>query len=494
MAKYWAKLSTGYWSEKVDQVSLLDNIPELSGAFYAQGVDIDFEMFFSIKNWKRAECIVYESNLQECTLHSNDHITGFDNQIIFEKCTIDKFKITDLTFKAFSLTNCSINEITIEQCRGIQTLHFGVNSDIKEVQITNSNIGHLHITDIKSINNIQINQGIVRSILLNNSKFTILSCTFFGILNKIEINNSEFKSIKFSNITIGQELCLSKCPKGKVTFDLCEIQSKEINIEDSNLDIKLHKVRSYEKILIRINQSKLSKILLDRCYFQDEVLFQGQIAQKEKNLIIKDTVFKELVLFDDDNARCIEISETLFQKGLLLPIPQDINTNSIHSTVWCILKKQAISRNDNINAFHYRKNELNSYITELKNKKIISQERFVLFLNKISNNHGISWIRGVWFTLLSWIIFYSLFKLAEDDFYCLTHNDCTIALFQKNFLSSAIDYLWIPQGLKDLSAGLINDHVWWVSTLMILTFILGKILIAYGLFQTISAFRRHGKM
>ena len=494
MAKYWAETYSGYLSQEIEEVGSLITIKNLSGKFYAKGENINFEEFFSINIGKSSTCYIYETKIPKCFLRSKSHLTGFQNHIIFDKCVIDELIITELTFPAISFTNSTIREISIQNCREIKDIHLGINSEIAKLNINESHVNSLHITDVKFIHSILINKCYTRTILLKNTKFDNLSCNIFGEIEKLELNDCDFGTANFLKLTFAQGLYLTKCKNGNILFDLCDFHAKDILINDCALIIRMYKTRVYEKIIFRINESRKSKVIYDRCYFHDEVLFQGQIAGKEKNLIIKDTVFKELVLFDDDNAICLEIYETLFQKGLLLPIPNETKPESIHSSVWCILKKQAILRNDNITAFHYRKNEMNSYIHELRTKKIFSQEGAVLLLNKFSNNHGISWIRGIGFTLLSWIVSYNLFVLASDDFYCITHKGCKFILFQSEFLANAIDYLWIPQGLKDLSTGLLEDHNWWISIIMVLTFILGKILIAYGIFQTISAFRRHGKM
>jgi uncharacterized membrane protein YecN with MAPEG domain/uncharacterized protein YjbI with pentapeptide repeats len=494
MAEYWAKLSTGNLSEHFKNIGMIDTVSNIGDTFYAQGDDIDFKEFFSINLVKVANCIVYKSTLKECNLQNYGHRTGFSNHIIFEECQIVNLKITDLTLSTISFIKCVVDNIEIRDCREIDVLNIDKSTSVNKIFIGDNLIYNLHITEVKSINNITIKEGQIHNILIRDSLLGIFTCEDNRNLSDLSLSGCNFDRITFHNTHFEQQLSILDCKKGHLEFNLCEFKCKNVIVERNSVELLFYKVRSYVKTIFRFSENQESKVYFERCYFQEEVLFQGQMAQKEKNLLISDTVFKDLVLFDDDNAKCLEIKETLFQKGLLLPIPKFVKIHEIHSSVWCMLKNQAISRNDNIIALKYRKNELNSYLKELsyRNKQI--QEKIVLTFNWISNNHGIDWIRGVVFTTLSWILFYSIFVMSKDGFNGFTNGKSVFLLTNAEFWSNAIDYLWIPQGLKDLSEGLKTNNVWWINITMGLSFILGKVFIAYGVFQTISAFRRHGKI
>lgn len=108
-----------------------------------------------------------------------------------------------------------------------------------------------------------------------------------------------------------------------------------------------------------------------------------------------------------------------------------------------------------------------------------------LWLNKYSNNFGISWKRGVCFTITVWVIFFSIFVMLRDGW------GCHFIWADSNYLNEAVSYLWLPSGLDKL---VLSDSSCFISNwFRILIFILGKILIGYGIYQTISAFRKFGK-
>ncbi|WP_461629543.1 pentapeptide repeat-containing protein [Labilibaculum euxinus] len=107
-------------------------------------------------------------------------------------------------------------------------------------------------------------------------------------------------------------------------------------------------------------------------------------------------------------------------------------------------------------------------------------ELLLLNLNTISNKNGLSWFRGLTFTLVAWILFYGLFIMSRDGI-----GDVFFLSIETN-REGFINYLWLPSGLKDL----FNDSktTSWLSSSI---FILGKIAIAYGIYQTITAFRKY---
>jgi hypothetical protein len=230
-----------------------------------------------------------------------------------------------------------------------------------------------------------------------------------------------------------------------------------------------------------------SKLIFDRGYFSEELRFKGKITDNQHNIEIKDTIFKDLVIFDIGIVPFICIRESLFQKGGFFTIDEQLPITRYHSSVWCYLKNQANSRNDQINALEYRRKELISFKAELKKSNGNKKERFVLWINEISNEHGLNWLRSVWFTLISWVISYCLFSA----FRCNLSG--TFVLFEKSYWKEAISFLWLPQGISELTEGLNRNQHWINSLFMVMFFLLGKILVAYGIFQTISAFRKHGK-
>jgi uncharacterized membrane protein YqaE (UPF0057 family) len=494
MALYWTVKSDSIHTEKVDSVSKI-SLSDTKGVFYAQGDIVDFESFWGIDMVRTAECRVIESDISEKLINKTSYRTGYKNRLVFENCKIKSLIISELEFNSLSFINCKIDNIEILECINkyeikfqkttINNLEIRNNHELNSIQIIDSNIIEIAIFQGNiSIDNFQIiNSQIGVAKFLKNKQianFKLERCQF----NEFLINESP----------INKTVSIIACSKGLLEFELNRFESKEIEINNCTNIVKFVKCRAYEKIIFRFNNSSNCEYSFLRCYFAEEVLFQGNISGNKKNLLIKETVFKDLVLFDDDNAKSLVIEESSFQKGVLIPVEKYLkSTKDVSSSVWCLLKNKALSNNDNISALEYRKNELKSYAKELKLKKKSKQERFVLFLNRISNNHGKNWVLGCGFTLGSWLVFYTIFFSAKSNFCFFNYKDCSLAIWDKEFWIDALHYLWLPEGLSELSKGLYKNDFWLGLIIMILSYIIGKIFIAYGIFQTISSFRRHGK-
>jgi hypothetical protein len=122
-----------------------------------------------------------------------------------------------------------------------------------------------------------------------------------------------------------------------------------------------------------------------------------------------------------------------------------------------------------------------------KNELNIS-DRLILFLNKQSNNYGQDWTRGVVFTLSTGLMFYVGFVLCRDGVALSFNTPYNFILNDNSFWAGFINYIWLPNGFNNL----IGDNGKSISSGFIgtLSFLIGKVLIAYGIYQTIAAFRK----
>lgn len=152
--------------------------------------------------------------------------------------------------------------------------------------------------------------------------------------------------------------------------------------------------------------------------------------------------------------------------------------------------KQEFRKNENnIDALDFHHHEMTVFSKELefktgKNDKKLSKfdkNKIILFFNKISNDFNRSWIRGVIFTLLIGGLFYSI----SSAFYLFKGQivfdlDCFVET-----MNDFISYI-NPLNLNHKPYNIEN------SSIIILLYF-GKIMIGYGYYQTIQAFRKYGK-
>lgn len=111
-----------------------------------------------------------------------------------------------------------------------------------------------------------------------------------------------------------------------------------------------------------------------------------------------------------------------------------------------------------------------------------SEERITLWFNKYSNHFGTSWSRGLIFTLLATLLFYTFFLLSLSQDLAFEWSWAAINETFKHF----VEFLNIANwSIKPFG---IENYNWAYFFLFI-----GRIFIGYGYYQTIQAFRKYGK-
>lgn len=480
-----------------------ENLPNCM--IYVVGNDINLDQILNLVSRYNIPI-----TLEKCNLESLEINYIGQTKIIIRSCEVKELKIYGGTVINNSnrtldihFINCNVKTSAISECQTLSSFKLTANCIFSKITFLDNNIGAVTITDstienqiaFKSNNNYSIGEFTV----IENSKIPL---SIFSNVNIVKLSVSESVVNKFivNNSVLTLDISIENCNKVDFQFNDCNIEYGSIVINKiTNGHIVFNKTRSNKKLNISSTNCSTSYLYLNQCFFSNEVSFKdSETADQCINLSINETVFKELVIFKENQPQRLELSNTLFQNGVLIPISEEkygkiITPEKIHSSVWCILKNQAIQRNDKIVALSYRKYEMNAFRNELHSKKGNYEEKIVLFLNNLSNGHGLSWIKGLKFTLYAWVILFSLYTWASNDYY-YSFKLNSFLIFQKDFWSEAISFLWLPQGLGGLAENLKSDLCTFSWLTMILLFILGKIVVAYGIYQTISAFRKHGKI
>lgn len=147
------------------------------------------------------------------------------------------------------------------------------------------------------------------------------------------------------------------------------------------------------------------------------------------------------------------------------------NLRSVYSQL-----KQIAKREGNIDSLtKYKSLEFRQLLFDKK----MSFDKVLLILNWISNDNGKSWIRGIVFTLLVGLMFYSIY---------LNVLEVKVDLSTKSFWT---DYILFISSFPKLVINRYSEFnsIWNVS----LVIWLSRIFISYGIYQTIAAFRKFGK-
>jgi hypothetical protein len=517
MAKFRAELPDNKLS---DEYSNLDNFFRLSGInstftnnqpiIHAEGEDIDLNKLLSKFSIYHFPIIIQDTSFTklEIDFHSQTNLT-------FTNCIIDELIINGHLKPTISIDllfiKCKVKTTNISQCVQLNLFILKEGCVFREIYFTeNVNVANVEILDSKidlflNIQGTNLQKTNIHTLKIINS--VIIAHAIFAncTIAVFTISASIIRKFMILSSTIYNNIDISKIEKTYFEIENCILYNTELikinSISESQISIAKVLTVGGKNLAFHLSQSTNSTLVINQCQFAAEVRFYDlAVYESCIDISINETVFKELVIFEKTQPRKLKVVNSLFQNGVLLPISEMqndkivmINPERIHSSVWCVLKNQALQRNDKIIALNYRKNEMNSFKNELKLTKGNYEEKIVLWLNNFSNSHGLSWFKGVCFTILAWVLFFTIYEWSVNNFYFSFKFNALLLLHQE-YWTEAISFLWLPQGLGRLTDNLNLNRSWLSSISMVFTFILGKIAIAYGIYQTISAFRKHGKI
>ena len=231
--------------------------------------------------------------------------------------------------------------------------------------------------------------------------------------------------------------------------------------------------------------------------FHENVLFTYTLIAKL--LILRGTNFRkgldlslanisgDISLFDirlndyqsvNDKPDTIEFDEAVGEDGI-------IYTTAKRET-FRIIKHNFLTHNDSVSAQKYsllesvtHRKEIWHGLTKRFNWRDL-WDSILLNLNRASNNHKVSYMRGFAFTLLSGLIIFCFTALSTESYslaFDFTSFDLDLAVAHFiQFITPTHDYDFIEENPPGL--------------FYMFDFI-GRILIAYGIYQTIQAFRKY---
>lgn len=152
------------------------------------------------------------------------------------------------------------------------------------------------------------------------------------------------------------------------------------------------------------------------------------------------------------------------------------------------IKNSLYAENNQIEGLEFHKKEMEVYEKELESKgDEYWQDKIMLWLNKMSNNYGTSWLRGVGFTAV-WAlgILGIILGITTLENSGIVFNLCDVDAW-KHTIKAYIEIINIAKwtDIKPLGYELSGFGLFFLFV--------GRIFIGYGYYQTIQAFRKYGK-
>ncbi|NOZ34093.1 MAG: hypothetical protein GXO80_02210 [Chlorobi bacterium] len=222
--------------------------------------------------------------------------------------------------------------------------------------------------------------------------------------------------------------------------------------------------KDYNALIIsesNLNETEFVNFDFDK--FDEVVISRSNVS----NMLLTNTIFPKKIQIESKNP----------QLGYIVDFEDNIGKNVYFRDSYRQLKNVMEKHKNKHVALIYKSKEMYYQKKELK----FGFNWFTLLLNQISNNHGISWQRGVFFTILLSVIFFILYNFTLADPFFYWDN---IVINKQNVFDKFIEFL---ASFPKLS--IVKQE----TTLSTIVIILSKIFISYGIYQTIVAFRKYGK-
>jgi len=387
---------------------------------------------------------------------------SFNNEIYFVGCHLQEIRFTDCSFsKSLNITGCNINEFRLDKIkldRKDKTFIALNNSDINRY-CSFTNIKHLY------------------KFLLNRTNFQFVKSHDF-VIDNLDITNCTFeKTFQFTENTIKDKGYFKYNTFEKTNFFNSDFgKYSEFRDNDFNGTALFNNVKDLQKTELKFRSCKFSKyayfnnaelnhLNLDTSKFIEFSSFQDTIFE---TIFIDRTVFENLTFFDD-----IKIKKII-----------ECNRRTIRN-----IKQQLLRSDNNIDYDVFKSYELQAHRLEIAKKSKfyrLNKDWIILKVGAHFSSNGLSWSRAVLWTFLWSMTLYSIFYWHYYSNFGIENLD--LSKYDK-FLVGYFRYL-IP---TDFYNPFESNRIFLNNPMDWLLLIIGKIVIAIGLFEIIKSFRKFKK-
>ncbi|MBB1194207.1 hypothetical protein DNC80_11090, partial [Flavobacterium sp. SOK18b] len=375
---------------------------------------------------------------------------------------------TKLTLKIFQFSNDS------EIDKPILTTDFSIRNTIIEVFVF-ENIKHMKGkfdflgNTLGKDNNISLFQdSTITNVLFGKnsfSSFTTYKRVTFNTSAYLKPVGSAFEFPGFYKNTFVKISFSQSKFTGTFQFENCDFLSTTWfeNCKNSNHS-KLKFVACEFKGFSLFNKSKIDFLDIDRCTF-------------DKSSSFTDAEFNTLKLFEVKFGGGAYFDEMKINKVLDKSYLKDKSKILDWKRTLRAIKQELQKTENKIDFNTYRNYELAAHYKELKLLKNF-KDTSILWATKWSSNFG-NWFWAFWFTILSGLLWYSILYRIE--------NSGSFDFEKTNeFFVGAFRFFLVTDFLNPLE----NDRTYLLNGWSWLIFIMGKIFIAFGIYEMIQSFRK----
>jgi uncharacterized protein YjbI with pentapeptide repeats len=430
--------------------------------------------------------------------YSIDNINLYNEQSFNSDLTLNagsnhEFKVSDIsvagTLKISSGRHVKLTVENINVGKAIEKQNIIIDAPVDKMEVD-----HIHCVDLHIRSAVKTKVG---------SEFSNIQCDKLYLTGPwsdtlVNVEKSAFKNVILEGITNdNNQVALSKCSVEIISIKLSEIS--KVDISDCEIEYLTLNETNAEKNIVNIQNVKITGwIRFQKVYNKGEIFLRGIHVKPSSQLgifssdlgktdFINCDFSKAVFEFENSKMTDVFLSETDFPltarlKGVANPAQAQLAFGQLATAY----SKQG----DTVKALEYQAREIEAHYAGLK---FYSKDFFKILnlgLNKWSNNFGRHWQRGVIFSILFGIVFFYFLVISSDEYqvrFPIQMNSNLVMAFLK-FMNPLrfLDTESLFRNGTNKPALTLNgwSYVW--------DFV-GRLVVAYGFYQTIQAFRRFGR-
>lgn len=324
-----------------------------------------------------------------------------------------------------------------------------------------------------------------------------------GSINKVFVKSGKFWEqfiINGGNRQIDElTIATSKQLVGDLYFNYCRVLAAKISGSNYNSNIVFNH-SSFNKIGFDFfyNYSTLSFNSLAAYNKNSEIAINHSIMGKAHFFNAFFNTFDKVIIYNSVLTEIIAANVQWFDDNALNP---DLHCSSIEHTykkeIYRQIKYALEKQGDRITSLRFKSMEMDAFKKEVFSRtsslvKVLHNDRFILWLG-LSNNYGQNWIKPIFLAIGFTVFFYSLIVVGISEHLTYSFNLSTESLLLT--WGELLHYTFlIPQLMNpatNISKSLPENLS--IGFIVYLWDYFLKILLAFFIFQIISAFRKYMK-
>lgn len=311
---------------------------------------------------------------------------------------------------------------------------------------------------------------------------------FYYFFKNVDFEGAKFLSTTSFPKSYSNNINLSHCIFIE-TLDLSNSRfDQELNLNDSTFNKNVNFQSAIFNKKVNAWNTTFKKDLSFRwANFREKINLTDSFIKKGKTDFFG-TNFENNAYFYNTEFKRIDLKNSVIEKGVYF---LGSTIKKCNRETNRIIKNQFAKQNNRIESLKYHHREMSSYFQELLYESYLNLKRFrlwgllknfgdlvILILNFLSNGFGLWWFAGIIFLFATTTFVYYFYLLSLD---------LKISYQQIEYWKYYVQFIVPTHKFNFIEGAILTDKSYIIDYL-------GRVVSAFGIYQTVQAFRKFGKI